>query len=142
MSTERNDSPVHHLLDSAFNQGSFAVVDELLGPSGLAHTPSWGMPDTREGFKQLIALLRSAFSDLHCTVEGEIREGDRVVAYWTIRGTHTGLFLGNPPTSRQITVQGMLFARTVHGQITEGWALLDQMGMLEQLGIVPRLRSR
>ena len=94
------------------------------------------------GFKQLIATFRLAFPDLHCTVEDEIYERDRVAAHWTMRGTHQGSFLGNPPTGRPITVQGIIFARLRNGQIVENWTLVDQMGMLQQLGIIPPARSR
>ena len=142
MSADRTDSLIHRMFDSAFNQGTFAVVDELVAADGITYTPTWGMPHNREGLKQLIAMFRSAFPDLHCTVEDEINEGNKVAAHWTIRGTHRGLFLGNRPTNRPIVVQGMIFARTENGQIAEGWTLLDQMGMLQQLGIVPPPRSR
>jgi len=130
------------MFDMAFNQGAFAVMDELLAPDGIAHTPSWDMPDTREGLKQLIAMFRTAFPDLHCTIEDEISAGNKVAAHWTMRGMHTGLFLGNRPTNRPIMVQVMIFARTENGRIAEGWMLLDQMSILQQLGIVPPPRSR
>ncbi len=140
MSADRTDSLIRRMFDIAFNQGMFAVVDEVVAPDGVTHTPTWGMPNNRDAFKQLIAMFRSAFPDLHCTVEDEINEGDKVAARWTIRGTHTGVFLGNPSTHRPIAVQGMIFARTANGQIAEGWTLLDQMSILQQLGIVPPSR--
>jgi steroid delta-isomerase-like uncharacterized protein len=142
VSSNRTDSLIRRIFEQAFNQGRFAVVDELVAPDGVTHTPSWGMPTTREGLKQLIAMFRSAFPDLHCAVEDEISAGGKVAAHWTIRGTHTGLFLGNPPTSRPIVAQGMIFACIENGQIAESWTLLDQMGMLQQLGIVPPPRLR
>jgi steroid delta-isomerase-like uncharacterized protein len=137
LSTNRTDSLIRRMFENAFNQGTFAVVDELVAPDGVTHTPSWGMPNTRQGLKQLIAMFRTAFPDLHCTVEDEISAGDKVAAHWTIRGTHKGPVLGNRPTNRPIVVQGIIFARIESGRIAEGWALLDQMGMLQQLGIVP-----
>ena len=137
MSTDRTDSLVRRMFENAFNQGKLAVVDELVAPGGVTHSVAWGMPNTREGLKQLIVMLRSAFPDLHCVVEDEISAGEKVAAHWTMRGTHKGLFLGNPPTNRPIVVQGISFARTENGQIAEDWTLLDQMGMLQQLGIIP-----
>jgi len=142
MSANRTDSLIHRMFEHAFNQGIFAVVDELVAPNGVTHTSTWGMRHNREGLKQLIAMFRSAFPDLHCTLEDEINEGDKVAAHWTMRGTHTGLFLGNRPTGRPIVVQGMIFARTKNGQIVEEWTLVDQMVMLQQLGIIPPPRSR
>ena len=138
MSPPRTDSLIQRLIENAFNQGRLAVVDELFAPGGVTHAVAWGMPQNREGLKLLIALLRSAFPDLHCTVEDEISAGDRVAAHWTMRGTHTGPFLGNLPTNRPVVVQGISFARTENGQIAEDWTLLDQMSILQQLGIVPR----
>jgi hypothetical protein len=64
------------MFDKAFNQGNFAVVDELVALDGVTHSATWGMPNNREGLKQLIARFRSAFPDLYCTVEDEISEGD------------------------------------------------------------------
>ena len=142
MSADPTDSLIRRMVENAFNQGTLAVVDELLAPDGITHIPSWGMPQTREGLKQLIALFRSAFPDLQCTVEDEISVGDRVAAHWMLRGTHTGLFLGNRPASRSIVVQGMIFAHIENGRIAEHWTLLDQMSMLQQLGIVPPPHSK
>ena len=64
-------------------------------------------------------------------VEDEISAGDRVAVHWMLRGTHTGLFLGNRPASRSIVVQVMIFAHIENGRIVEHWTLLDQMSMLQ-----------
>jgi steroid delta-isomerase-like uncharacterized protein len=134
-------SLVQRIFDQAFSQGDLAVVDELVAADGLTHALSWATPGSRIGLKRLIAAFRAAFPDLHCTVEDEIREGDKFAAHWTMRGTHKGSFLGNPPTGRSIVVQGIIFARTAEGRIVEDWILVDQMGMLQQLGIVPPPRG-
>ena len=130
-------SLVRRIFDQAFNQGDLDIVDELVAADVDAHMAIWGVPASRLGLKQMIANLRSAFPDLRCTVEGEISEGDKLAAHWTMRGTHTGSFLGNQPTGRPVAVQGFIFVRTTDGQIVEHWILIDQMGLLQQLGIVP-----
>jgi steroid delta-isomerase-like uncharacterized protein len=135
------DTIIHRILDKAFNQGNWAAVEELLAPGNITHAPAWGIPNNRMGFKQLIAGFRTAFPDLHCTVEDEIRERDKFAAHWTMRGTHNGLFLGNLPTGRPVEVQGIIFACTENGRIVEDWILLDQMGVLQQLGVVPPPRG-
>lgn len=135
------DTLIHLILDKAFNQGKFDAVEELLAPGSISHTPPWGTPNSRNGLKLLIASFRTAFPDLHCSVEDEIREGDRFAAHWTMRGTHKGWFLGNPPTGRPVEVQGIIFARTENCRIVEDWILVDEMGTLQQLGIVPPPRD-
>ena len=135
-------SLIGRIFNLAFNQGYLVIIDELVAVNGVTHAMSWGMPASRLGLKQLIAAYRTGFPDLHCTIEDEIYQGDRLAALWAIRGTHNGLFLGNPPTGRLVEVQGIIFARTKKGQIIEDWTLIDQMGILQQLGVVPPPRGK
>ena len=125
------------IFDKAFNQGDLAAIDKLVAPDGISHHLSWGMPANRMGLKQLIAMLRTAFPDLHCTIEDQLIKGDKIAAHWTMRGTHKGLFLGNSPTNKPILVQGLIYARIEDNQIIENWTMIDQMGVLQQLGLVP-----
>jgi steroid delta-isomerase-like uncharacterized protein len=135
-------SLVQRIFDQAFNQGDLAIVDELVAADSVSHTLSWAMPGSRMGLKQLIATFRTALPDLHCTVEDEIYEEDKFAAHWTMRGTHQGPFLGNRPTGRPVVVQGIIFARTADGRIVEDWTLVDQLGVLQQLGLVPPTRNK
>lgn len=130
-------SPIYRIFEEAFNRGNLDVVDELLSPDYFAHNTFGGGPNGPQGLKCLIVMFRTAFPDLHYTLEDEIKQGDKLAAHWTMRGTHNGLFLGNPPTGRQVEVQGIIFARTVDGRIVEDWTMVDQMGILQQLGVVP-----
>lgn len=139
MSIIKLKSPIFRIFDEAFNQGNLAVVDQVVSPNHFAHITFGGGPHGPGGLRWLIATFRTAFPDLKCTVEDEIREGDTVAARWMMRGTHQGLFLGNPPTGRPVEVQGIIFARISNGRIAEDWTLIDQMGILQQLGLVPPL---
>jgi steroid delta-isomerase-like uncharacterized protein len=138
MSANQIRSPIYRIFGEAFNQGSLAVVDEILTPDHFTHNPFGGIPNGPAGLKWLIAKFRTAFPDLHCTVEDEIRGDDKIAAHFTMCGTHQGLFIGNPPTGKQMQTQGMIFARLVNGMIVEYWMLIDQFGLLQQLGIIPR----
>ena len=130
-------SLVRRVFDQAFNQGNLAVVDEVLAPEHHAHITIGGAPHGPHGLKLMIAIFRVAFPDLRCTVEDEIVQGDKFAVRWSIRGTHQGMFLGNPPTGKQVDVQGFIFGRTENGRIIEDWTLTDQLAILQQLGIVP-----
>lgn len=66
----------------------------------------------------------------------DLQNGETVFMH----GTHRGLFMGNPPTNRQVEVQGMIFGRIENGRIVEDWTLIDQIGILQQLGLVPPAR--
>ena len=135
-------SPVRIMLDQAFNRGDLAVVDELVAVDSITHIPGWGMSANRLGIKQMIINLRAAFPDLHCTVDQEIEGESKSAVLWTLRGKHKGSFLGNVPTGRRVEVQGFIFARIADGRIVEAWILIDQMGLLQQLGMVPPPRGK
>jgi predicted ester cyclase len=138
MATNQTQSPIRRVFDEVFNHGNLTVVDELLSPDHLAHNSFGGVPNGPQGLKWLIAMFRTAFPDLHCTIEDEISVGDQFAAHLTMRGTHKGSFLGNPPTGRPIVVQGIIFARVEECMIVEYWMQIDQFGLLQQMGIIPR----
>ncbi len=135
--TAPDRSILRRLLEGAFNRGELRVVDELLPPGAVSHHPGWGVPANRTGLKQLVASFRTAFPDLQCTIEDEIIHRDKVAAHFAMRGTHQGSFLGHPSTGKPILVQGLIYARIENGQVVEDWAMIDQMGALQQLGLVP-----
>jgi steroid delta-isomerase-like uncharacterized protein len=137
MTTTQTKSAVRRVLDEAFNQGNLAVIDEVFTPNHFTHTASPGIQNNNEGLKQLVTLFRTAFPDLNCTVEDEINADGKVAAHWTMSGTHKGPLMGTPPTGKSFSIQGLLFARIENGKIAEDWTLTDQMGMLQQLGLVP-----
>jgi steroid delta-isomerase-like uncharacterized protein len=141
MSIDSRDSLIRRIFEGAFNQGDLAVVDEVLTPDYFAHAAFGSAPNGPQGLKVLIVMFRTAFPDLHCTVDDEIREGDQFAARWTLRGTHKGSFLDTPPTGRPVEAQGIIFGRTENGRIAEDWTLFDQMGVLQQLGLVPPTRG-
>jgi predicted ester cyclase len=89
-----------------------------------------------EGFKQMGQLLLSAFTGATSTVEDMIAEGDKVVSQITFRGTHTGDMMGIPPTGKSVAMSEIIIDRLAEGQIVESWRLFDQMGMMQQMGLI------
>ena len=82
-------------------------------------------------------MLRAGFPDLHVTVEDIIAEGDKVVGRTTIRGSHTGEFMGMAPTGKQFTIQAIDVMRFAGGKVVEHWGNQDDLGMMQQLGVIP-----
>jgi steroid delta-isomerase-like uncharacterized protein len=137
MTTTETKSLVRRVFDEGFNQGNLAVVDEAFTPDHFTQTPFTPDRNGNEALKQLITMFRTAFPDLHCTLEGEISQGDEYAAHWTMRGTHKGPFLGTPATGKSFTVQGVMYGRLENGKVAEDWTIVDQVGMMQQLGLVP-----
>ena len=120
-----------------FNQGNFGLIDELIAPDFVEHSAQPGVPPTRDGFMQLAIALRSAFPDVHYTVEDAIETGDKVVHRLAASGTMKGDFLGIPATGTRATWTEIHIGRVANGRLVEHWGLVDQLGMFVQLGIVP-----
>ena len=137
MSVEENKAIVHRIMEEIFNKGNVAAADELIASNFVDHNPVCGQPAGLEGLKQVVTMFRTAFPDLHCTVEEMIAEGDKVMARGTIRGTHKGEFMGVPPTGKRVRVTGIDIVRIAGGKVVERWGNFDEMGMMQQLGVVP-----
>ena len=135
MSTEDNKAHVRRGFE-AVNQKNLAVFDELLTPDVVFHTASTTMQGL-EAYKQFLSMYMTAFPDLHFTIEDMIAEGDTVVARFTTRGTHQGNFMGIPPTGKQGSGTRIFIDRIVNGKAVEQWFNTDDLGLLQQLGVIP-----
>ena len=137
MSTEENKALVRRFYDEVFNKKNLMAIDEFLDPQIIEQALPPGLPDGSEGSRQFIGMYLAAFPDLHLTAEDLIAEGDKVVARFTLRGTHKGEFMGVPPTGKQVTMTGIQIVRTADDRIAENWVNFDALGMLQQLGVIP-----
>src|SRR3990172_10163106 len=137
MSVEENKVIVRRLMEEVWNKENLAITDELFATSFVSYLPGSPDPLNREGYKQVLTMFRTAFPDMRLTIEDQVSEGDKVVTRWTVRGTHRGDFQGIPPTQKQVTVTGMTIDCIVLGKIVENRIEFDQLGMMQQLGVVP-----
>lgn len=119
------------------NQGRYDLIDEIYAPDFVEHYAQPGIPPTREGFKQFAMAYRSAFPDLHYTVDDAIEAGDKIVHRLSASGTMKGDFAGMPATGKHATWIEIHIGRVANGQVVEHWGLVDQLGLFVQLGIVP-----
>ncbi len=136
MSTEENKAINHRAYEEGLNQRNLAIFDELCTPDFVAH-PSSRTIQGLESYKQFLSMYLTAFPDLHFTIEDEIAEGDKVVIRYTLRGTHKGDLVGIPPTGKQVTQTGVSIVRLANGKGVEIWLNADDLGMLQQLGVIP-----
>ncbi|QFY09699.1 ester cyclase [Nonomuraea phyllanthi] len=111
------------------------TIDEVVQPDVEIRTPLPIETTGTSAMKEVLAVLRRAFPDLHVEVEDVIAEGDKVVTRNTVTGTHRGEYMGVPPTGKSITYKEILIARFVDGRVAETWAVVDVMSQMRQLGV-------
>jgi predicted ester cyclase len=119
------------------NEGNFGLIDELYAPDYVNRTTPPGVAPTRDGFKQWALALRTAFPDIHYTVDDAIEAGDRIVHRVTASGTMRGDFAGMPATNQHATWSEIHILRVANERVVEHWGLVDQLGMMVQLGVIP-----
>src|SRR3954454_8687479 len=102
--TETNKQLAQTFYDEVVAKGRVELLDTLASPDMVDHgAAAMGWKPGRDGFVQHIEWLNSGVSSINVTVDDLLAEGDRVVVYWTIQGTHTGEFFGVPATGREFT---------------------------------------
>lgn len=81
--------------------------------------------------------FRAAFPDGPLSTGDRIAEGDQVAHRWTVHGTHQRDFEGIPATDRPVTMIGSFLYRIASGKVVQVRASVDDLGLLQQLGVVP-----
>ena len=103
------------------------------------HTPENGYPGNWSGFKATTDLEDVAFPDWKTSTINLTAQGDRVIMHFVGTGTQTGPLGGLAPTGHKVTITGMRMFRIQHGRITDTWVNYDELGLLEQLGVLPKI---
>jgi len=124
-------------LYALINEGRVDQVANLISPDYIEHDPLPGQGSGREGVLDRFSMITTALAS-HFAVEDLIAEGDRIVVRWTNTGTHVDDFAGIPATGRTFTIAGIDIYRVVDEQLCEHWHVIDQLGMLAQLGLLPQ----
>ena len=137
MSAEENKAIVRRFW-GVWEEGNIDLVDELLAPDYINHTPATpDQPTGPEGVKGVVAMFRSAMPDLKVIVEDMIAEGDKVAVRYTLEGTHEGELFGVPPTGQRLSIKSISVERVSAGKVREHWRVTDSLDMMQQLGVIP-----
>lgn len=137
MTAEENKAIIRAYVETIWNQQQVHRAGELLAQGYVVHPPLPGQTPGLEGAKRVVALYLAGVPDLHVTIEDLVAEGDRVAVRRTYEGTHKGELLGIPPTGKHLQIGGISIFRLVDGKIAEQWEQLDQLSLMQQLGVLP-----
>jgi predicted ester cyclase len=139
MTIEDNTALVRRLFE-ALNVGVEAVSalrPQVFAPHEVFHVA--GRPFDYAAHADFDAMLFAAFPDLQFLLDDLLADGNQVVARFTVRGTQTGVFQGIPATGSAAAVSGIAIYRLAGGKVVEQWLEYDQLGLLQQLGVLPAM---
>lgn len=135
--TQQNGEVVRKFVEEVLSQGKIDSAGEYFWDDMVEQVPLPGQGPGLEGLKDVLRGLRSAFPDMNWKVLEQIAEGDKVLSRFEWTGTHRGMFLGVPATDRAVTVWGMVIDRLEGGKIKDTRIIMDTLGLMMQLGVVP-----
>jgi steroid delta-isomerase-like uncharacterized protein len=137
MSAERNRAVVGRIYKEFLDELDPSAADELLAADVVVHgVAAFGEGAGREEVKRGFSAFLSAFAERRTDVEDVIVEGDRAVARHTHHLKHVDEVFGIPPTGRQLSVWGIDIFRFENGKIAEWWVMDDNVGMMQQMGLI------
>jgi steroid delta-isomerase-like uncharacterized protein len=139
MSTETNKAIVRRYFDQVLNKQQHDLAEEFLAETIELHGTD--LAPGLEVVKQWLTMFAAAFPDGHYTVEDVVAEGDRVVVRTTFTGTHQAEMQGIPATGKAVSISSITIFRLDNGKIAEGWLINDNLGMMQQLGIIPATQA-
>lgn len=132
---EKNKDLIQAYQADCINQQNIAAFEKFFAIDLIMHQA--GGDINYEQQKGFLGAVFNAFPDLHETTDVLIAEGDQVARVYTAKGTFKNEFNGIPPTQKQVVVKGIQVFRIVDGKITEVWSSSDNLGMMQQLGVIP-----
>lgn len=127
--------------EEVLNQGQLSVIDEIYSDRYVLDAPvqtdgsvaAHGETHGRDGLKRRVTLFRTAFPDIHFSVDNMLAEGNQVAVQYTFRGTHTGRFGELEPSGSTINVTGILIALVLDDRIESAYSVFDSGDMMHQL---------
>src|SRR5215218_2195012 len=128
--SEENKVVVRQFFEELLSTDNLAVADELLSPDFRFYFAGSPDPMNLERYKEFVVTRGATFTDRRFAVEDMIAERDKVSAGFTMRGTHA-------PSAREVSMTGIDMIRLAEGKMVEDRVEVDQLGMMQQLGIIP-----
>jgi predicted ester cyclase len=139
MTSRTNKQIVGEFITALFTDGDLRAVDRYLDPAFINHDPPFpGAPDGPEGMREAAETFRNAFPDWRSDAQHMIAEGDLVAEHFVAHGTHRGSVMGESPTGHDVVLRGIHIFRIADGKIVERWGRLDDLSLLQQLGLAPQ----
>ena len=137
---EQNKSIVRQYWDGKWNERRPEILDELQTQDVVYHGTSEIMKGIEE-YRQAYSGYLSAFHGTRIEVEELIAEGELVMSRAVLHGIHNGELEGIPPTGKEISISVITVFRIVDGKIAEEWEIIDQLGMMTQLGMELQMKE-
>jgi steroid delta-isomerase-like uncharacterized protein len=135
--TLKNSVIVRRFVEEVITQGHMDRAAEFVWEDVVEQVPLPGQGPGLEGLKDVLRAMRAGFPDIVFTILEQVTESEKVVSRFEWTGTHHGEFFGVPATGKPVRVWGVVIDRLEAGRIRDTRILMDSMGLMMQLGVIP-----
>jgi steroid delta-isomerase-like uncharacterized protein len=132
-----NATIVRGFADEVITKGNIEAAAEYCWEDIVEQVPLPGQGPGLSGLQDILRDLRTGFPDIVFAIQEQIAERDKVASRFEWTGTHKGEFLGIPATGRTVRVWGIVIDRLDDGRIKDTRILMDTLGLMGQLGVLP-----
>ena len=126
MTFSTNKALIESFVEDIFNKHDISATEKYFPEDPTARSA---------GFKQFLNALFKAFPDMQTKIEHIVAENDLIVVFLNGTGTHKGEFRGRPPTNKKVNIRSADLYRIEKGKIVEHWEVVDQLNLLQQIGV-------
>lgn len=99
-----------------------------------------GQPSTSGPDEEVASIERwwTAVADVHLEILDVYELGDAVTLRYTLAGTNSGEFFGQPATGKSFEIENCTLFQIEGNQVRKAWRYSDTLGLTTQLGLAPR----
>lgn len=134
MTTEQNKAIVVRFNAAFIEGGDMNAFREIIAEDFINHTATEGMPKGPDGVVYFFNhLLKPSFPDLKVVIHDQVAEADKVTTRKSFYATHSGDFLGIPPSNKNVVMEVIDIIRLRDGKFIEHWGILDMQGVIAQI---------
>lgn len=137
MPPKENKAVIRRAYEEIWNERNVELVDNLVTEDFLNHAAPPDRQRGHQGLKDVVRMLEGAFPDFRYKVEDVIAEGEKVAVRDVFTGTHQGDFMGIPATGNRVIMEAIHIYRFSGDKLAEHWVARDDLGMMQQLGVIP-----
>ena len=131
---DHNKALVRALYEDCINNRKLDQLDTIIAPNFVGTRGEQGVAE----FRTIIEAVLTGFPGVRFEIHDLFGEGDKVAARWTYRASHQGHFAGLAPSAVEVTQEGNVIYQIRNGRIVRAWLQADRLGVLQQIGAVPR----
>ena len=134
MAEVHNTALVRRAVEEIWNRGQLDLADVLFATDYINHAGLiMDFVHGPEAIKISVAFYRTAFPDLHITIDALTANRDAVLLRWT---AHSSAPPAGPAAhATPGALAGIIVSRCAGGRIVESWAHWDQAGVIQRLGL-------